>query len=113
MAERYSVGLIEEARAYLDHPLLGQRLREHVEAAGLHIHHFDAAVGAGANQVSGPNLLASDQDAAYRSALKAAVAQARLARLQALIAAGPEHRVRAQADAGDAEADVAGAVHRP
>ena len=37
----------------------------------------DAAVGAGANQVSGPNLLASDQDAAYRSALKAAVAQAR------------------------------------
>ena len=37
----------------------------------------DAAVGAGANQVSGPNLLASDQDAAYRSALKAAVADAR------------------------------------
>jgi len=27
----------------------------------------DAAVGAGANQVSGPNLLASDQDAAYRT----------------------------------------------
>ena len=37
----------------------------------------DAAVGAGANQVSGPNLLASDQDAAYRNALKSAVAQAR------------------------------------
>jgi uncharacterized protein YggE len=37
----------------------------------------DAAVGAGANQVYGPNLLASDQDAAYRSALKAAVADAR------------------------------------
>jgi uncharacterized protein YggE len=37
----------------------------------------DAAVGAGANQVSGPNLIASDQDAAYRTALKAAVAQAR------------------------------------
>jgi uncharacterized protein len=37
----------------------------------------DAAVGAGANQVSGPNLLASDQDAAYRDALKAAVADAR------------------------------------
>jgi hypothetical protein len=37
----------------------------------------DAAVGAGANQVSGPNLLASDQDAAYRNALKAAVAEAR------------------------------------
>lgn len=37
----------------------------------------DAAVGAGANQVSGPNLLASDQDAAYRDALKAAVGNAR------------------------------------
>ncbi|MDQ2967317.1 MAG: SIMPL domain-containing protein [Actinomycetota bacterium] len=37
----------------------------------------DAAVGAGANQVSGPNLLASDQDAAYRNALKGAVADAR------------------------------------
>ena len=37
----------------------------------------DAAVGAGANQVSGPNLLASDQDAAYRNSLKAAVADAR------------------------------------
>jgi uncharacterized protein YggE len=37
----------------------------------------DAAVGAGANQVFGPNLLASDQDAAYRSALKGAVADAR------------------------------------
>ncbi len=38
---------------------------------------IDAAVGAGANQVSGPNLLASDQDAAYRSALKVAFAAAR------------------------------------
>ena len=37
----------------------------------------DAAVGAGANQVYGPNLLASDQDAAYRGALKGAVADAR------------------------------------
>ena len=37
----------------------------------------DAAVGAGANQVSGPDLLVSDQDAAYRAALKAAVADAR------------------------------------
>jgi hypothetical protein len=37
----------------------------------------DVAVGAGANQVSGPNLLASDQDAAYRNALKAAVTNAR------------------------------------
>jgi uncharacterized protein len=46
----------------------------------------DAAVGAGANQVSGPNLLASDQDAAYRSALKGAVADAR-AKAEALAAA--------------------------
>jgi len=38
---------------------------------------IDAAVGAGANQVSGPNLLASDQDSAYRDALRAAVAEAR------------------------------------
>jgi uncharacterized protein YggE len=37
----------------------------------------DTAVEAGANQVSGPNLLASDQDAAYRNALKGAVADAR------------------------------------
>jgi uncharacterized protein YggE len=37
----------------------------------------DAAVGAGANQMYGPNLLATDQDAAYRNALKAAVAEAR------------------------------------
>ncbi|HEU5278753.1 MAG TPA: SIMPL domain-containing protein [Gaiellaceae bacterium] len=40
-------------------------------------HVVDAAVGAGANQVSGPDLLVSDQDAAYRTALKAAVADAR------------------------------------
>jgi uncharacterized protein YggE len=37
----------------------------------------DAAVRAGANQAYGPNLIASDQDAAYRNALKEAVAQAR------------------------------------
>jgi uncharacterized protein len=46
----------------------------------------DAAVGAGANQVSGPNLLASDQDAAYRNALKAALADAR-AKAQTLASA--------------------------
>jgi uncharacterized protein len=46
----------------------------------------DAAVGAGANQVSGPNLLASDQDAAYRNALKGAVADAR-AKAETLAAA--------------------------
>ena len=37
----------------------------------------DAAVGAGANQVYGPNLIASDQDATYRKALAEAVAEAR------------------------------------
>jgi uncharacterized protein YggE len=37
----------------------------------------DAAVAAGANQVYGPNLLVSDQDAAYRKALEEAVAEAR------------------------------------
>jgi uncharacterized protein len=38
---------------------------------------IDAAVAAGANQVSGPNLLVSDQASAYRDALKAAVEDAR------------------------------------
>jgi len=37
----------------------------------------DAAVGAGANSVSGPSLTLSSQDALYNDALKAAVAQAR------------------------------------
>ncbi len=46
----------------------------------------DAAVAAGANQVSGPNLLASDRTSAYRDALKAAVADAR-AKAQTLAAA--------------------------
>jgi len=46
----------------------------------------DAAVGAGANQVSGPSLVASDQAAAYRDALRAAVADAR-AKAQALASA--------------------------
>ena len=46
----------------------------------------DAAVAAGANQVYGPNLLASDQDATYRNALKAAVAEAR-AKAETLAAA--------------------------
>jgi uncharacterized protein YggE len=46
----------------------------------------DAAVIAGANQVSGPSLLASDQDAAYRTALKAALVDAR-AKAETLAAA--------------------------
>lgn len=38
---------------------------------------IDAAVGAGANQVSGPDLVRSDAAALYREALRAAVADAR------------------------------------
>ena len=44
---------------------------------------IDAAVEAGANQVSGPSLASSDEAALYRQALKAAVADAR-ARAEAL-----------------------------
>jgi uncharacterized protein YggE len=47
----------------------------------------DAAVAAGADGVSGPNLSLSDQDAQYRAALKLAVADAR-AKAQALADAG-------------------------
>jgi len=47
----------------------------------------DAAVGAGADGVSGPNLSRSDQDARYDDALKAAVADARQ-KAQTLAAAG-------------------------
>jgi uncharacterized protein len=39
---------------------------------------IDAAVDAGANQVSGPQMSVADQDKLYRQALKAAVADARL-----------------------------------
>lgn len=47
---------------------------------------IDAAVGAGANQVSGPALVSSDQTELYRSALRAAYANAR-AKAQALAGA--------------------------
>jgi len=47
---------------------------------------IDAAVDAGANQVSGPNLVRSDQNALYRRALRAAVANAR-AKAQAIAGA--------------------------
>jgi len=47
---------------------------------------IDAAVAAGANQVSGPSLSRGDVDELYRQALRAAVADARL-RAQALAAA--------------------------
>jgi len=32
MAQRYAIGSLDEARAYLDHPLLGERLRTCVQA---------------------------------------------------------------------------------
>src|SRR6185437_5123685 len=48
---------------------------------------IDAAVGAGANTVSGPTLSISDQDARYRDALKKAVEDAR-AKALALAEAG-------------------------
>src|SRR5581483_6535616 len=38
---------------------------------------IDAAVDAGANQVSGPNLVRSDQNALYRQAMRAAISNAR------------------------------------
>ena len=48
---------------------------------------IDAAVAAGANQVSGPSMSAADQEALYRKALQAAVADAR-ERAEALATAG-------------------------
>jgi len=36
MAQRYAIGSLDEARAYLDHPLLGPRLREATEALLAH-----------------------------------------------------------------------------
>ena len=48
---------------------------------------IDAAVAAGANQVSGPSMSAADQKALYREALQAAVADAR-ERAEALAEAG-------------------------
>jgi uncharacterized protein YggE len=44
---------------------------------------IDAAVGAGANEVSGPSLVRADADAIYRQALRAAIANAR-AKAQAI-----------------------------
>jgi uncharacterized protein YggE len=82
----------------------------------------DAAVAAGANQMSGPNLVPSDLRSAYRDAMRAAVADAR-AKAQALAAAsgGTPGRITAIAEgsaapppmpAGDAER-LAGAQVEP
>jgi uncharacterized protein len=54
----------------------------------------DAAVDAGANQVYGPSLVVSDQDDLYRTALKAAYADAR-AKAQSLAAASGQSVGRA------------------
>ena len=51
---------------------------------------IDAAVEAGANQVSGPNLVRSDQSALYRRALRVAIANAR-AKAQAIAGASGLH----------------------
>ena len=82
---------------------------------------IDAAVGAGANDVSGPGLSSSDADALYRQALSKAVDEARL-RAQALAkAAGrslgpittmveggaePTPMYRAAAEASDASTPI-------
>jgi uncharacterized protein len=64
---------------------------------------IDAAVGAGANQISGPNLTHSDPDRLYRQALAAAVADART-KAQALAGAANVSlgRVTAVVEAGSA-----------
>jgi uncharacterized protein YggE len=51
---------------------------------------IDAAVDAGANRVSGPNLVRSDQSALYRRALRAAIADAK-AKAQAIARASGLH----------------------
>jgi uncharacterized protein YggE len=51
---------------------------------------IDAAVDAGANQVSGPNLVRSDQSALYRTALRAAIADAK-AKAQTIAGASGLH----------------------
>jgi uncharacterized protein YggE len=67
----------------------------------------DAAVAAGANQVYGPNLLASDQDAAYRKALAEAVAEARTKAASLARTAGlPLGRVTAISESGESPQPV-------
>ncbi|MCP9484523.1 MAG: SIMPL domain-containing protein [Gaiellaceae bacterium MAG52_C11] len=69
-------------QGYVAQNSVSATIRE-LEKAGAVI---DAAVGAGANKVSGPALSRGDQDELYRQALRAAVADARL-RAQALATA--------------------------
>jgi hypothetical protein len=70
----------------------------------------DAAVGAGANQVYGPELVASDRDSAYGKALAAAVAQARdKAELLARTAGARLGRITAVAESDATPQPVVGA----
>jgi uncharacterized protein YggE len=68
---------------------------------------IDAAVAAGANQMSGPSLLASDQASAYRDALRAAVANAR-AKAQTLATASgvTVGRITAVAESGSGPSPI-------
>jgi len=56
-AQRYAIGSLEEARAYLDHPLLGPRLRECSAAV-------NAVEGRSAHQIFG-----SPDDLKFRSSM--------------------------------------------
>lgn len=61
MSRRYAIGSLDEARAYLAHPLLGPRLREGVAAA------MDGAQGDGPDAVR--RLFGQPDDAKLRSCL--------------------------------------------
>ena len=64
---------------------------------------IDAAVGAGANQVDGPSLSAADQGALYRTALEAAMTDARLSAVTLAAAAGrPLGKVTSVVESGGA-----------
>jgi uncharacterized protein YggE len=64
---------------------------------------IDAAVAAGANQMSGPNLVAADSASSYRDALRAAVADARTKAQALAVASGvTPGRITAIAEAGSA-----------
>ena len=83
-----------EVQAFVATNTVSATIKEIAKAGAL----IDAAVDAGANQVYGPSLSRGDQGELYRSALKAAVADAR-ASAQALAAASeplarPHHRDR-------------------
>jgi uncharacterized protein YggE len=62
-----------EVQAFVAANTVSATVKEIVKAGAL----IDAAVDAGANQVYGPSLSAGDQGELYRSALRAAVAEAR------------------------------------